>query len=152
MSLKVTNITEPSLATGSLASMASDGPPTSAVLAGAAALRHGGGGGGSSQHLLLDPHDLSAAGATAMRRRSILGPPSLFPSQRHQRHQSGDGIFVGTLGGGGGGGARATSARQPPSTAGGGKERFDAEEVAVTIADLDFYYGLGKNILYWKGK
>ncbi len=126
--------------------------------------RGGGGGGGvglqNPQHL----HEPSPP--KSLRRCSILGPPSLFPLQ--QQLQSADGTGGGGGGGGGAGGggggvgvAGAAGGRrdsgfsafrkvhQHPTSATGSDagHRFDAEEVAVTIADLDFYYGLGEVFL-----
>lgn len=101
----------------------------------------GAGGGSKSRpsplHLDVDKPG-GGGGALAMRRRSILGPPSLFPAQRHAHH--------GGVGGVPGGAAGAAGDRPASADAAAGSRRsrgFDADEVAVAIADLDFYYGLG---------
>ncbi len=77
-------------------------------------------------------------GFVQMRRRSILGPPSLFPSQR-QRQPSGGGAAAAQVQAAAPNKADDEDSRKTSAA----EMRNDADEVAVTIADLDFYYGLG---------
>jgi hypothetical protein len=66
----------------------------------------------------------------SFRRRSILGPPSLFPSQKTSEA--------------GGDAGEVEPEPSSQSQSGSKQEQQLSEEISLAIADLDFYYGLGK--------
>ena len=77
---------------------------------------------------MSEPEDADGA-AMLFRRRSILGPPSLFPSQKTSEAGTGTGILPPN---------EASCSSSRPLT-----QDTISEEISLTIADLDFYYGLG---------
>ena len=78
---------------------------------------------------MSDPNDDDVC--SLFRRRSILGPPSLFPSQKTSEAGIDPGPEkIGVTGG------ELSSSSQPCT-------QDISEEISLAIADLDFYYGLG---------